>query len=108
MSISGQPFAPRLSIVPKVAPGTRRCIARHGAGKRRRMSDMRILGWCAVFFIAVAARAATLNGVWGVTITRFGEPQYQRVTLHTSGEKLTGESGDMTIEGTAQGDAVSF
>ena len=28
--------------------------------------------------------------------------------LHTSGEKLTGESGDMTIEGTAQGDAVTF
>lgn len=58
--------------------------------------------------MAVAARAATLDGVWGVTITRFGEPQYQRVTLQTSGEKVTGVSGGMTIEGTEQGDAVTF
>ncbi len=69
---------------------------------------MRISGLCAVFCMAVAAPAATLDGVWGVTITRFGVPQYQRVTLHTSGEKLTGESGDMTIEGTAQSDTVTF
>jgi amidase len=69
---------------------------------------MRISGLCAVFCMAVAAPAATLDGVWGVTITRFGVPQYQRVTLHTSGEKLTGESGDMTIEGTEQSDTVTF
>jgi acetamidase/formamidase len=72
------------------------------------MAGMRILGFCAFVCIAITASAATLDGVWGVTITRFGEPQYQRVTLHTSGEKLTGESGNMTIEGTAHGDAVTF
>ncbi len=69
---------------------------------------MRISMACAMVVLAVAARAATLDGSWGVTITRYGVPEYRRVTLHASGEKLTGEDGDRTIEGTAQGDGVAF
>jgi amidase len=67
---------------------------------------MRLLAICAIFGFAAAAPAATLDGVWEITITRFGEPTYERATIETSGEKLTGKSSNFTIEGTAHGDAI--
>ncbi|HKX00849.1 MAG TPA: acetamidase/formamidase family protein [Bryobacteraceae bacterium] len=69
---------------------------------------MRISGLCAVLLVAGTVSAATLNGVWEFTFTRFGEPFYRRATLETSGDKLTGKSGEVTIEGTANGDSVAF
>jgi acetamidase/formamidase len=55
-----------------------------------------------------SSSAATLDGVWNITILRFGEPEYRRVTLVTNGGKVTGEFGDRMIEGTEQGDGVAF
>src|SRR6266436_2536976 len=52
--------------------------------------------------------AATLDGVWELTITRFGYPSYRRATLESKGDRLTGKSGDLTIEGTAHGDSVAL
>src|SRR5271154_2773935 len=72
------------------------------------MSSMRLLAICAIFGLAAAARAATLDGSWEMTIMRFGEPTYQRATIETSGEKLTGKAGDFTIEGTAHGDTMAM
>ena len=57
---------------------------------------------------AAGLSAATLDGVWEVTITRLGEPDYSRATFKTDGEKLTGQSDELTLEGTAQGDTVKF
>lgn len=57
---------------------------------------------------AAGVWAATLDGVWEMTVTQFGEPDYGRVKLQTSGEKITGESGDFKLEGTAHGETVQF
>ena len=52
--------------------------------------------------------AATLDGSWEFTILRFGEPDYSRATFQTNGDKLTGKSGELTIEGTVNGETVNF
>jgi len=69
---------------------------------------MRILALCAILGMAAVAPAATVDGVWQLTITRFGEPFYRRATIQTSGGKLTGHVEEMSVEGTAQGDGVAF
>ena len=69
---------------------------------------MRIPALCAILCLASGASAASLEGVWEVTITRFGEPDYGRATLKTSGDKITGQADELTIEGTVHGDAVAF
>ena len=69
---------------------------------------MRIPALCAILCLASSASAASLDGVWEVTITRLGEPDYGRATLKTSGDKLTGQADELTIEGTVHGDAVAF
>jgi len=69
---------------------------------------MRIPNLCAILCLASSASAAALDGVWEFTFTRFGEPFYRRATLQASGDKLSGKSGDVTIEGAAHGDTVSF
>ncbi|MBZ5596098.1 MAG: acetamidase/formamidase family protein [Acidobacteriia bacterium] len=65
------------------------------------------LGLAALWF-ATGAFAAGLEGVWEVTITRFGEPSYRRATIKASGDKLSGQLDEMTLEGTAHGEAVAF
>src|SRR5579864_134144 len=69
---------------------------------------MRISALCASFCVAATLSAATLDGVWEFTFTRFGEPFYRRAAIQTSGEKITGKSGDVSIEGTWHGDTVAF
>jgi len=64
---------------------------------------------CLILFAAAGASAATLDGVWEITITRFGEPDmFRRATLKTSGDKLTGQSSDVKIEGTTHGGSVTL
>ncbi len=58
--------------------------------------------------VAAGLSAATLDGVWEVTVTRFGEPDYNRATFQTSGNKLTGKFDELTIDGTVTGDTVAF
>ena len=68
---------------------------------------MRKAAMCLILLAAFSASAATLDGVWEITITRFGEPNlFRRATLKTSGDKLTGQSGDVKIDGTTHGDSV--
>jgi amidase len=69
---------------------------------------MRILALCVMLWAAAGLSAATLDGVWEFTVTRFGEPDYARSTFTTSGDKLTGQSGDLTLDGTVQGDTITF
>ena len=69
---------------------------------------MRIPALCAILCLASGASAALLDGVWEFTITRLGEPDYGRATFKTSGDKLTGQADELTIEGTVHGDAVAF
>jgi amidase len=69
---------------------------------------MRISALCAMLCAVAGLSAATLDGVWEFTITRFGEPDYSRATFKTIGDKLTGQSDELTIEGTVQGDTVAF
>ncbi len=64
---------------------------------------------CLILFAAASASAGTFDGVWEITITRFGEPDmFRRATFKTTGGKLAGQSGNVKIEGTTQGDTVSF
>lgn len=69
---------------------------------------MRIAAFSVVAFCLAGAGAATLDGVWEVTVMQFGEPDVSRARIQTSGEKLTGQSGDVKIEGTARGETVQF
>jgi len=59
-------------------------------------------------FLAPGLFAAALDGVWEITITRFGEPFYSRATIQASGDKLSGQFDAMALEGTARGEAVAF
>ncbi len=61
-----------------------------------------------VLCLAPGLFAAALDGVWEITITRFGEPLYSRAAIQTSGEKLAGQFDAMALEGTARGEAVAF
>ena len=62
---------------------------------------------CLILLAAAGASAATFDGVWEITFTRFGEPDlFRRATLKTGGEKLTGQSGDVKIVGTTHGDSI--
>src|SRR5438445_2969172 len=73
------------------------------------MAGMRKPAMYLILFAAVGASAATLDGVWEITITRFGEANmFRRATLKTTGDKLTGQSGDVKIGGTTHGDSVTF
>ena len=61
-----------------------------------------------VLWLAPGLFAAALDGVWEITITRFGEPLYSRAAIQTSGEKLAGQFDAMALEGTAHGEALAF
>jgi amidase len=61
-----------------------------------------------VLWFAAGLFAAPLDGVWEITITRFGEPSYSRATIQTTGDKLAGQFDAMALEGTAHGEAVAF
>jgi acetamidase/formamidase len=58
--------------------------------------------------VAGIASAAALDGTFTGEIVRFGDPLYQRVTLKTSGEKVSGMWGTVSLEGTLRGDTVEL
>ncbi len=72
------------------------------------MAGMKIFVLCAMLGASAGLSAATLDGVWEFTITQLGEPDYARATFQTSGGKLTGTSEELTLDGTVQGDTVTF
>ena len=57
---------------------------------------------------AACVLAAKIDGIWELTITQFGDPEVHRATIETSGEKLTGQYGDIKLEGTVHADAIQF
>ena len=70
---------------------------------------MRKVAMCFILWAGFSASAATLDGVWEITITRFGESDlFRRATLKTTSDKLTGQSGGVKIEGTTHGDSVKL
>jgi amidase len=74
-----------------------------------RKQDMRSAGLI-LFGLSFAAcvLAAKIDGIWELTITQFGDPEVHRATIETSGAKLTGQYGDIKLEGTVHGDAIQF
>ena len=58
-----------------------------------------ILGLSSLVF-ASASVAAPIDGTWEITITTFGDPEWLRATIETSGDKITGTADDMKISGT--------
>jgi amidase len=62
----------------------------------------------AMLWLAPGLFATALDGVWEITITRFGEPAYSRATIQASGDKISGQFDAMALEGTAHGEAVAF
>jgi amidase len=52
--------------------------------------------------------AAKIDGIWELTITQLGDPEVRRATLETSGEKLTGQYGDIKLDGIVHADTVQF
>jgi len=76
--------------------------------RRPRLLPQIALFSLAAVFLAPGLFAAALDGVWEITITRFGEPFYSRATIQASGDKLSGQFDAMALEGTARGEAVAF
>jgi amidase len=72
------------------------------------MMDMRSTFSLAVLCSAPGLFAASLDGVWEITITRMGEPSYNRATIQASGDKISGQFDAMALEGTAHAEAVAF
>jgi acetamidase/formamidase len=52
--------------------------------------------------------AAGLDGTFTGAIVRFGDPQFSRVVLKTTGDKLTGTWGGISLEGTLRGTTVEI
>jgi hypothetical protein len=52
--------------------------------------------------------AAGLDGTFTGAIVRFGDPQFSRVVLKTTGDKLTGTWGGTALEGTLRGTTVEI
>jgi len=48
------------------------------------------------------------SGDWLLTTISFGAPQYQRLELKVDGEKVTGRSGNLTIEGTLRNGRIEL
>jgi len=69
---------------------------------------MRLFPGLAALCVATSVFGGTFDGVWQITVTRFGEPSYSRATIEASGEKLSGQFDAMALEGTAHGEAVAF
>src|SRR5579864_3648449 len=59
------------------------------------------------FFFATGLLYAQ-SGDWLMTLTEFGQPQYQRAELKFDGEKITGRTGPLTLEGTVRGSQVEM
>ena len=72
------------------------------------MIDMRSAFGLAALCLAPGLFGGTLDGVWQITITRFGEPSYSRATIQASGDKFAGQFDAMALEGTAKGETVAF
>jgi len=63
----------------------------------------------ASFLLPLAlATAADLSGDWEFSAKTLGDTIYARVTLKTEGNKLTGNLNELKLEGTINGDKLSF
>ena len=48
------------------------------------------------------------SGDWLITLIEFGQPNYQRAELQFEGDRITGRSGPLTLEGTLRDGHVEF
>lgn len=62
----------------------------------------------ALTFFFAAGLLYAQSGDWLITLTEFGQPQYQRAELKFDGEKITGRTGPLTLEGTVRGGQVEM
>jgi len=77
---------------------------------------MRTLALCALALLSGSVSGYSrqtravgdIAGTWELTTTRFGEPSTNRVHLEVAGEKVTGRSGNLKLEGTLRGAKLEF
>ena len=67
----------------------------------------RFLGWIALF-LAGPAVAADLSGEWEFAGKDLGETSYARMHFEVEAGKLTGNLNELKLEGTLQGDGLTF
>ncbi len=65
--------------------------------------------------VAMAGQPATnpeqaeeVSGVWEGTLITFGEEDIRRLTFQLQGDRITGRSGDASLEGTLRGNRLEF
>jgi acetamidase/formamidase len=58
--------------------------------------------------LAAAVSAADISGEWDMTANTLGEASYARVILKTEGNKVTGSLNELKLDGTLNGDKLSF
>jgi acetamidase/formamidase len=61
-----------------------------------------------IVLLASVARAADVSGDWEFSTKVFDEFNYARVALKVDGEKLSGTINELKLEGTIQGDDLTF
>src|SRR3954453_18864260 len=71
------------------------------------MKKINGLLWTALF-LTTNLFAGGISGEWVAQVTSFGEPQYARVALETTGAKISGSWAEYKVDGTLTGDHVTF
>jgi len=64
--------------------------------------------YAVLMLMSLLAQAADVAGVWELTVMEFGNSNFSRLTLETSGEKLTGRVMQGALEGTVRQDRIEF
>jgi acetamidase/formamidase len=62
----------------------------------------------ACFLVAGATLAADVSGDWELSAKVLGDTTYVRITLKAEGNKLTGNLNELKLEGSVNGDNLSF
>lgn len=59
------------------------------------------------FFVS-STWAADVSGTWELSAKILGDTQYVRITLQADGQRVTGNLNELKLEGTTNGDRISF
>src|SRR5690242_19784204 len=62
----------------------------------------------ALIFLFATGLLSAQSGEWLITVTVFGQPNYQRSQLVFEGDKITGQAGSLKLEGTVRDGRVEI
>ncbi len=63
---------------------------------------------CVLPLCGQSIQPSDINGNWVLEVTRFGEPDYRRLSVEMKGSALTTKSGATELEGSVQGRSIEF